>query len=154
MATVKIGIGGPVGSGKTALVDDLRTHIAARGAVALTGLAEPKSTTPYRAIREALMPVLGNLSGIADEDASAVRDLLMEVREPATPEPFVDEEDLRRQALSGVARSLELLARRRPIILVLENAQLPGVAPKGRIALQHHGDPIEFANIYIRELGQ
>ena len=35
---------------------------------------------------------------------------------------------------------------------VIENAQLPGVNPKGPIALQHHGDPIEFANIYIREL--
>jgi len=37
---------------------------------------------------------------------------------------------------------------------VLENAQLPGVAPRGPIALQHHGDPIEFANIFIKELDQ
>ena len=36
--------------------------------------------------------------------------------------------------------------------LVIENARLPGVAAKGPIALQHHGDPIEFANIFIREL--
>jgi hypothetical protein len=35
---------------------------------------------------------------------------------------------------------------------VIENAQLPGVPPRGRIALQHHGDPIQFANIYIKEL--
>lgn len=35
---------------------------------------------------------------------------------------------------------------------VLQNAQLPGVAPRGPIALQHHGDPIEFANILIKEL--
>jgi hypothetical protein len=35
---------------------------------------------------------------------------------------------------------------------VLENAQLPGVPERGRIALQHHGDPIQFANIYVREL--
>jgi hypothetical protein len=35
---------------------------------------------------------------------------------------------------------------------VLAGAQLPGVPAKGPIALQHHGDPIEFANIYIKEL--
>ncbi len=35
---------------------------------------------------------------------------------------------------------------------VIDNAHLPGIPPGGPIALQHHGDPIEFANIYIREL--
>ena len=35
---------------------------------------------------------------------------------------------------------------------VLENALLPGVAAEGPIALQRHGNPIEFANIYVRPL--
>jgi hypothetical protein len=35
---------------------------------------------------------------------------------------------------------------------VIENAQLPEVPERGPIALQHHGDPVEFANLYIREL--
>jgi len=35
---------------------------------------------------------------------------------------------------------------------VIENAQLPGVPARGPIALQHHGDPIQFANIYIKEI--
>jgi hypothetical protein len=35
---------------------------------------------------------------------------------------------------------------------VIDNAQLPGVPVRGPIALQHHGDPIQFANIYVREL--
>jgi hypothetical protein len=34
---------------------------------------------------------------------------------------------------------------------VIENAQLPGVAARGPLALQHHGDAIEFANLYLRE---
>lgn len=35
---------------------------------------------------------------------------------------------------------------------VIDNCQLPDVPEKGRIALQHHGDPIQFRNIMLREL--
>lgn len=34
---------------------------------------------------------------------------------------------------------------------VIENALLPGIAPEGPIALQYHGDDVEFANLFIRE---
>jgi hypothetical protein len=37
---------------------------------------------------------------------------------------------------------------------VINRAHLPGIARRGRIALQHHGDPIQFANIYVKELEQ
>lgn len=35
---------------------------------------------------------------------------------------------------------------------VITDAQLPGIPAKGPLALQHHGAPIEFANMYVREL--
>lgn len=35
---------------------------------------------------------------------------------------------------------------------VISKARLPGVPAKGRLALQHHGSAIEFANIHIKEL--
>ncbi len=35
---------------------------------------------------------------------------------------------------------------------VIDNVQLPGIAPRGPIALQHHGDALEFANLLIKEL--
>lgn len=35
---------------------------------------------------------------------------------------------------------------------VLNEAQLPGVAARGKLALQNHGAPIEFANLFVREL--
>jgi hypothetical protein len=35
---------------------------------------------------------------------------------------------------------------------VIEDAQLPGVPESGPIALQMHGEPIQFANIYLRQL--
>lgn len=34
---------------------------------------------------------------------------------------------------------------------VIENAQLPGVPQAGKIALQHHGSVVEFANLFIKE---
>lgn len=36
--------------------------------------------------------------------------------------------------------------------MVLDNAQLPDVPESGPIALQHHGDPIHFRNILLKEL--
>ena len=33
---------------------------------------------------------------------------------------------------------------------VIENARLPGVPPRGKIALQNHGHPIQFANIFVK----
>lgn len=35
---------------------------------------------------------------------------------------------------------------------VIEGCRIPGIPNRGPIGLQNHGDPIEFANIYVREL--
>jgi Domain of Unknown Function (DUF1080) len=35
---------------------------------------------------------------------------------------------------------------------VIDKAELVGVEEKGPIGLQHHGDPVEFANLFIRSL--
>jgi hypothetical protein len=35
---------------------------------------------------------------------------------------------------------------------VIDNAQLPGVPASGQIALQSHGCPVEFQNVFIRSL--
>ena len=35
---------------------------------------------------------------------------------------------------------------------VIREARLPGLPERGPIALQHHGDHVQFANIYIKEL--
>jgi hypothetical protein len=35
---------------------------------------------------------------------------------------------------------------------IIENAQLPGIASRGPIGLQHHNEVVEFANLFIREL--
>jgi len=35
---------------------------------------------------------------------------------------------------------------------VIRQAELPGLPKRGAIALQHHGDPVQFANVFIKEL--
>ena len=35
---------------------------------------------------------------------------------------------------------------------VIDQEQLPGLPARGPIGLQHHGDPVEFANLFIKEL--
>jgi hypothetical protein len=35
---------------------------------------------------------------------------------------------------------------------VIDGARLPGLPAKGRIGLQHHGDQVQFANLFIRKL--
>ncbi len=36
--------------------------------------------------------------------------------------------------------------------VVIREARLPGVPERGPIALQHHGDPLQFANIFVKRL--
>lgn len=36
--------------------------------------------------------------------------------------------------------------------VVIQNAKLPGIPAKGPIGLQHHGQAIEFANVWLKEL--
>jgi hypothetical protein len=35
---------------------------------------------------------------------------------------------------------------------VIDQAELPGVPPQGPLGLQHHGDPVEFRNLFLKEL--
>ena len=35
---------------------------------------------------------------------------------------------------------------------VIDNVALPGIPQRGPIGLQHHGDPVQFTNLYIKDL--
>ncbi len=74
-----------------------------------------------------------------------------EVRKAVTPSKVADKP-------VGEWNSFEITMKgeRLTVILngekVIDSARLPGVKPAGRIALQHHGDPVQFRNIRLREL--
>jgi hypothetical protein len=36
--------------------------------------------------------------------------------------------------------------------LIIDRAQLPDVPKRGPIGLQHHEEPVQFGNIFVREL--
>jgi hypothetical protein len=79
------------------------------------------------------------------------RSLLAEVRAAVTPRKSAD------KPIGQWNRFIITLRGERLTVnlngeIVIENAPLPGVPARGPIALQHHGDPIEFANIFIKEL--
>ena len=65
--------------------------------------------------------------------------------------------DLRREPAHEAALDTQALKGERVTVVlngqtVIDKALLPGIAPAGPIALQYHGDQIEFANLFIKEL--
>lgn len=76
-----------------------------------------------------------------------------DVRAAATPRERADlpagQWNRFRIRLVGDRATVELNGKR-----VIDNAQIPGINERGPILLQHHGDPIEWANIYVRELNE
>jgi hypothetical protein len=74
-----------------------------------------------------------------------------EIRAGVTPKIKADAppREWNRMFITMVGDRLTVILNDRKVI---GNARLPGVAARGPIALQDHGDPVEFANLFIREL--
>jgi len=74
-----------------------------------------------------------------------------EVRRGATPLVNADNPPGRwnRFVITAVGDTVTVVLNGKTVI---DKARLPGLPKTGPIALQHHGDPIQFANIYVKEL--
>ena len=79
------------------------------------------------------------------------KNLAPEIRASATPSEKADkpvgEWNRFRIKLVGEAVSVQLNGTS-----VIQDCPLPGLPASGPFGLQHHGDPIEFANIYVKPL--
>jgi hypothetical protein len=73
------------------------------------------------------------------------------VRAAATPRVAADQPvgEWNRFHITLVGQELTVVLNGQTVI---DRCPLAGLPPSGPIALQHHGDPIEFANIFIRRL--
>jgi hypothetical protein len=78
-------------------------------------------------------------------------DMPKDVRRACTPVLNVDNKpgEWNRFEITLIGDTLTVVLNGKTVI---DRAGLPGLPGRGPIALQHHGDPVEFANIYIKEL--
>lgn len=79
------------------------------------------------------------------------KQLAPEIRAAVTPKERADAPlgQWNRFLISAIGDRVTVVLNGKTII---ENAQLPGLASRGPIGLQHHNEPVEFANLFVREL--
>ncbi len=126
-------VGGEAGIGKSRLVAEIGSHVAAQGGRALFGRTSNPEAFPYEAIVDALR---GSLPLIAQSNAdpiwlSSLAQLLPELREqnPGLADaPALDPPRARARLFEAIARVVEALARSRPLLLVVEDAHWANAA--------------------------
>ncbi len=81
------------------------------------------------------------------------REMPAEIRAAATPKQKADRKvgEWNRFHITMVGETVSVRLNGQTVI---DKCQLPGIPKSGPIALQHHGDPIEFANIYVKRLSK
>jgi len=125
-------VGGEAGIGKSRLVLDFAARVSEGGGRVMIGATARPESTPYQPIVEALRSALPLVAALTLDHASTavLASLLPELRarEDARALPELAGERERERTFSAVARALMLLAKPRPLLLVLEDLHCAGEA--------------------------
>lgn len=106
---------GDAGIGKSALLDEARTHAIGRGfRVLTTAGVESESHLPYAALQRLLHPVLDAVEGLPESQRTAVR-VAFGLSEGAAPAPFL--------LALAVLHVLAEVAAHAPLLLLVDDAQ-------------------------------
>jgi DNA-binding SARP family transcriptional activator len=119
-------VGGEAGIGKSRLVDEFAASVGAQGGRTLLGETSNPQAYPYEPLVDALRRGLALIvqSPPPAPWLSAIADVLPELRgafPDAPPSPSLDASGARTRLYEAFARTIERLARARPLLLVLED---------------------------------
>ena len=135
--SVTIGVGGRPGTGKSSLVHRFLDELVERGAaVVLRGRAYEREAVPYKAFDSVIDSLSRYLMRLGEEDLTialpkdvwALAHIFPVLRRVPSigglaEEPIRDPQRVRRRAFFALRELLSTLARRRPIVLFVDDAQ-------------------------------
>ncbi len=116
-------LGGEPGAGKTRLLAEVGQGAAEAGHLVLYGRCDEDTSLPYQPFVRALTPALGDGSGLDLGALAADLSILFPDVRPlgGMPIPVVDPEARRHRLFEAIDRSLAALARRQPVVLILDD---------------------------------
>jgi hypothetical protein len=169
--TVIVRVGGRAGMGKSTLVHRFLDELVEHGtAVVLRGRAYEREAVPYKAVDTVIDALSRYLMCLSDEDLTvalpkdtwALARLFPVLRRvPAigtlAEEPLTDPQRVRRRAFLALRELLSSLARRRPLVLFVDDAQW-GDTDSAALLLEvvrpPHAPPLLLAMTYREEEAQ
>ncbi len=124
-------VSGEAGAGKSRLAHELALHVEREGGGVLSGVTRPGETGPYEAVIDALrgaVPLLA--AALSPEQLGVLARVLPEIatRWPIAEPPARGPEAERERIFAGIYDAIASLARRRPLLIVLEDLQWTSVS--------------------------
>ncbi len=130
-----VAVRGEAGIGKSRLVRELATRCDAEGARVLWGAAGPSQDFPYEPLATALRNAASTLDASLSLATTAILSSIIPELRTVTPHAATLENDRERtRLLEAIVEACDVLALRRPLVLILEDLQWAAVATLDAVA--------------------